>query len=98
MTACPTCGHPVPDDYVPGLILSPEQKKIFKIVCRRSPEGISQDDLANILYADRRDGGPNNAQVTIRTTIYNINRKLIPYRLRILGRGGYRLTGVGNAE
>ncbi len=94
MTACPTCGHPIPEDHLPGIHFSPLQGKIFKIISRRSPAGISQEDLADVVYADRRDGGPINARVTIRTTIYQINRKLIPHRLRITGRGGYRLTGV----
>ena len=92
MKSCPTCGHPLPTDQVlPGLHLSPRQTRIFNIVSRRTPAGISVWDLISLVYADDPDGGSECADITMRTQIYFINRKLESYGLRIKGGGGYRL-------
>jgi DNA-binding response OmpR family regulator len=74
-----------------GVPLSKLQAKIVLIVSRHSPTGISQSDLADSVYADRIDGGPENALVTLRTSIHQLNKKLRAYHssIRIIGRGGY---------
>lgn len=88
---CPSCGHPLPDDSVPPVGMTPAETRIFKVVLAHSPLGIfSQNELRSLVYADRPDGGPLEASV-IRTQISRLNIKLKAVGLKIQGRRGYRL-------
>ena len=88
---CPACGHPLPDDSVPPVGMTPAETRIFKVVSAHSPLGIfSQRDLQALVYADRPDGGPENPNV-IRQQISHLNKKLHALGLKIQGRRGYRL-------
>lgn len=94
--ACPTCGHPVPTDTLPGLRMSPLKARIFLIVSACTPAGIPCASLAERIYAGNIDGGPDDAEGTIRQHINQLNKILKPLYLCIEGRngsaaGGYRL-------
>lgn len=39
----------------------------------KNPQGITSDALVDYVYADDPNGGPENARVSIRVMIYNLN-------------------------
>ena len=97
MRVCKSCGHPLINDLIPELKLTGMQKRILEIVNRRSPTGISMQELASAVYADDPDGGPLNAGSSLRSTVFQLNRKLKPHGLRVYGKigrasDGYRIV------
>lgn len=94
---CECCGHPLPDTSVEAA-LSPFQRRIFQIVQRSGTAGIGTASIADMLYAQRADGGPEHAKCVIATTVKKINAKLRIHGFIIRGRtgpgGGYTLNVV----
>jgi hypothetical protein len=88
----------VPVDGEPGLIVtggldlaiietpSAIWAEILRVLMRR-PRA-SSAELADVIYCDARDGGPENAAEVIRVTIHRHRRKLEPYGWRIASRPG----------
>ena len=104
MITCPCCGGRGEIEEKAPVPLSPLEFAIYDTV-RRCPDGINVHELADRVYAGRRDGGPEYAGSSIRVTIMRVNRKLKGKGLRIAGtyhRTGERLqtaeAGVNRAE
>jgi hypothetical protein len=74
--------------------LKPIEARLFEIICR-SP-GLTQLELADRLYADDPNGGPDNASAAIGSLVNATNVKLIPFRLRLRGNKhyGHRLERI----
>ena len=92
---CPCCeGRGTIEEESP-VLLTPMQLKIYNIV-RKSKHGIIGPELVSKIYADRIDGGPDWASVSMCVQIKNMNMRLAVVREKIKadtrGKGGrYRL-------
>ena len=76
MTAhCPCCGQAVAVDPVTATraALTPMQRAIFDIVMRRP--GLSRERLADVVYADDPQGGPDFAGSVISVHIMQANKR-----------------------
>jgi hypothetical protein len=90
INVCPCCGHPVPPTDVLG-ILTPFRQRIFVLVQQAGTAGINATDLAEVLYANARNGGPVNAGQVVSITKKLINQQIAKFGIKIeskLGRGG----------
>lgn len=75
--ACPCCGgkgkvelrKPLP------IQLAPIQSRIYRAV-QAAPDAIGGQKLIEIVYSDRRDGGPESATACIHTLINQMNKRL----------------------
>ncbi len=88
---CPCCnGSGEIKEHAP-VYLSPMQFKVYDTI-RRSPHGITGPRLVDKVYADRHDGGPDYASVSVHVMIKRINDKLKGKKQQIWatnrGRGG----------
>jgi hypothetical protein len=92
---CPCCKGKGEIEETAPVHLSPLQLKIYKTV-RKSAYGIPGTELVNRIYADRDDGGPLWASVSINVQILRMNKRLAAVGQRIgCGNGKlYRLTNV----
>lgn len=84
---CPCClGKGEIEERSP-VHLSPMQFKIWDVV-RRSKHGITGPDLTGKVYADKEDGGPLNANISVHVQIVKANIRLAPAKQRIVSTGG----------
>lgn len=96
---CPCCAGKGEIDDVPPVPLTPMQLKIFNAV-KRSPHGVGGDRLVDVIYADRVDGGPEYARVSLSVLIINANARLkaagVEITTRVNGRRSlfYRLVAL----
>lgn len=97
---CPCCGQEAPnapfmldassDSIGDGRLiihLGPIKFKIVQTLLRR-PGGWKIRDLVDQVYADDIRGGPDVADVTIRTHIWKLKRQLAPFGLKIINTRG----------
>lgn len=70
-----------------------QQKRIYEAVKRAYPERISTNDLVDLIYSERSDGGPIWANSTIRRLIFDINQKIAAYGERLSGKPGRSSSG-----
>jgi hypothetical protein len=74
-----------------------ERRKLVEILVRR-PDGITRQDLADLVYADDPDGGPDNT-FAICQLVYQARLRLIPQGYTIVSNRGpgarYRLIKKG---
>lgn len=94
---CPCCGATtiVPAwEYAIGL-LSPSERRAVKAIIRRP--GMGGSELADAIYADRADGGPDGAEATARAITSKASAKLKPHGFVVRGHKsyGYRVVKVG---
>lgn len=63
---CPCCGKPIngaaPIDSLVTARLSPEQLRIIDALASAYPRGITRRVLADIVFADDPNGGPDSAE------------------------------------
>lgn len=90
---CPCCGQPVADVPPEAVMPSPLRRRLVDLVRRRP--GITVEALADALYADDPDGGPENGTLAVRSVIRHANATLRQHgwriaRSRVWG-AGYRL-------
>jgi hypothetical protein len=73
---CPACGQfmPLSDDV--GVHLTPQQRQIYNVVRRAGRNGLSAADVADLIYAERTDGGPLCAERVIWVQVMLMNKKL----------------------
>lgn len=84
VATCCCCGQVLP----PRVKLPAVKQRIYDYVAA-NPQGVSTDEIARKVYADDPNGGPDDANVCIRTHIWRINNfTLIPLGLAIRGRSG----------
>jgi hypothetical protein len=99
MVRCPCCngrGEIEPASPVP---LAPLEFAIWDVV-RRSRHGLDAAAIANKVYADRIDGGPEFARTCVHLTIRRANRRLSAAGQQIVSsnrnRGSiYRIQHIG---
>jgi hypothetical protein len=93
MKCCPTCGRP----YAPDLtVTGPVRGRLVDIVANR-PDGLTRDELFNLLYAEDANGGPDPNVISV--LIYKANCQLRSqgYRITVtwMGRGArYKLVKI----
>ena len=80
---CPYCHAPMTKK--PEHNLNPRQKNIFWAVVNAGPAGIKVMDFCNEFFPTV------NSPVTVRTTLYRINRKIKPMKIVSQRSGTYRL-------
>lgn len=101
--ACEKCGHPLPDDALPGVTLSKMHKRIFKAVSKATPRGITTEGILEHMYFDDPNGGPNCTK-TVAVQINRLNRlHLRPRGMEIrspvgTGISSYTLRRLDNAR
>lgn len=92
---CPCCGQEWAIDDLPKL-RGPRRNRIIEIVSRRP--GLDMHRLADLVYADDINGGPDDAAMVVRVTIAHMNKQLRRQGWRIAadrcGYGGYRLSRI----
>lgn len=90
---CPTCGRPMPE-LRSGVELPRVKARILSMVMRHP--GINADDLADWLYGNDINGGPDGGRKTVHVHINQINRllKLAGESIRLRGGKytGYQLV------
>lgn len=92
---CPCCHGAGKIEETAPVHLSPLQLKIYNAV-RKTRYGISGPELTNKVYADRDDGGPLWAAVSIHVQVQRMNKRLAPVGQHIGCANGklFRLTNV----
>lgn len=100
MKCCPACGQTLPDpELIKGITFRGKKQVILQAVFKAGKHGICNERLVELLYADDREGGPENPNNTISAHVWAINKILRPRGLQIrssaIGRrasdGGYVL-------
>lgn len=71
---CPHCGHPMPEDDFPGVVLPRIKKRIYQEVSKASPHGISLNLLVERVYWDDPEGGPLDPK-TMHVHVNQLNNK-----------------------
>ena len=99
MIECPCCRGSGEVHSLAGVTLSRLQRRIYEIVQSCDDHGIDMHDLAERVYAHRRDGGPEYAADSIRVTIHLMNKRLAAcgrqIKASVRGRGaGYRVVAI----
>ena len=98
---CPCCGAPVAaptplDDALRAARLSARQVELVRLIARWP--GKSAPELADLLYRDAADGGPDYATEVVRVQLHFARKRLAETPLRIVcgmgSRSGYRLEGI----
>lgn len=93
MTHCPCCGQVVMPDAIPGAEDgSPTFRRIVAVLHRAGGHWLPGVDLADAVYADDPDGGPETALSTISVIIRRDRHRLRGWRIEGRARHGYRLV------
>ena len=72
---CPCCGQPVPPGRLQALRsldLTPRQRALVDTLAARMGEWVATDRLADAVYADDPDGGPQNPNQIVADQIYHM--------------------------
>lgn len=98
MIVCPCCAGKGEIEERAPVPLSPMQFRIYDLV-RRSKYGIPGTELINRVYAHEEDGGPMNADISVRVQIKRANERLAVAGIRIAiathgAGGGYRIERI----
>ncbi len=83
MTDCPCCGQTLPTDGPAGLKLTRSQRRIYDIIRKAGPNGITSDVIFDRLYRDDPDGGPDTQTKIISVFICSLNKKLPKFGQKI---------------
>ena len=75
------------------------QLRIFDLVAASKTERVSTDTLIDCVWRNDPNGGPEWAASVIRRSVFELNKKLVPFGLKIVGKQGrsspgYRLERV----
>ena len=83
---CKCCGHPIVSDEL-GVVLTPLQQRIFKIVKRAGVAGIPGPDIMEMVYQNAPNGGPESTNI-VAVVCSQMNKRLKQFNLHITGRRG----------
>lgn len=94
---CPCCGQTT--SVAPAVVralLAPIERRVYDAIVRY-PLRYTSTSLANIVYADDPNGGPESGKNVMCVTVNHINKKFKRFGWRIVAmrpgsRGGYKLT------
>jgi hypothetical protein len=99
IACCPTCGGTLTEALPAGSlagIFTGVFAAIVEHLAQRAGRWVTSQALAAVVYADRPDGGPDDACGSIRVTISKNRHRVLPLGWRIEGHngpgGGYRLV------
>lgn len=82
---CPSCGALLPPkDLTP--LLPPGLQELFEMVRRAGVQGITVRTIADRVYADDIDGGPDNPEKAVRSRFTRLNGVLRPHGLVVVSR------------
>ena len=100
---CPCCGQEVkPKARLEALArrLSPKVQGPMLMALIKSQKPLSANDLANVVYAGRSDGGPDAANKVIHLSISKLRDHLrgTGYEINRYGLSGYQLMPVRVAQ
>ena len=87
---CKCCGFPLVADEL-GVVLTPLQNRIFKIVKRAGVAGIQANEIMEMIYQNAPNGGPDSNNI-IAVVCGQMNKRLKQFNVKIKGRrgpGGY---------
>jgi len=91
MIACPHCGQPLAPAFK---VTGRERKKLVEILTRH-PHGLTRRELADRLYADDPDGGPEDT-FAVCQLVHQARLQLLPQGYTIVSNRGpgahYRLV------
>lgn len=96
---CTKCGQTLPPEGEPGINLAPIQRRIFDLVRRAGPHGISSTRLFNLIYDCDSNGGPLNGKRCLYVHVNQTNKRLRKHGLRMHGGSGaagcrYRIENI----
>ena len=80
---CHYCGQTIPETRM-GVRLSPLKTRMFDIVTRAGPDGISSRDLFDMVYTSG-----DQSRDTLKAHIWQINDAISDEGYRIAGQDGY---------
>lgn len=84
---CKCCGHPIVSDEI-GVVLTPQQRRIFNVVKQAGSAGISGPSIMDAIYANAINGGAESSSI-IAVVVRNANRRLEQFSIRIRGKRGH---------
>jgi hypothetical protein len=85
MKRCPHCNQPLPEIRA-GVRLPPLKARLYDLIARAGPDGITSDDLFFALYDGTR------MRTVVKVHVNQINHAMAGTGVRISGAGGrYRL-------
>lgn len=94
MKCCPTCGR----EFGPKIRVGGRKRQALFDIVARYPDGVSTDRIADHLYADDPNGGPDDTGMNIRSQVAQLNKILAQHGLHIRATGGpgsvYRLQSA----
>ncbi len=84
-TLCPCCGSPMTSERAIGATvqLSKLERRIFDRLTLCFGKWVPVEALMHACYWDRADGGPDNGQRAISSTLRELRKKLHPIGMRI---------------
>ncbi len=89
---CPHCGQALPETRL-GVRLTPLKARIFDIITRAGPDGISASDLFDIVCTE------GQSRETLKSHVWQINDLIEDEGYRIKGRDSYyALTKVADGS
>lgn len=91
---CPCCGSPMTADATLDAFIArqgPVTQRLMRALVLAAP--LQVRELAERTYADRDDGGPDDAEAIVRVLVSQVRPKLaeIDWRIRTVGWAGYVL-------
>ena len=66
------------DCLVPGTHLTPQQKRLLRLLIGYEGRNLTLKEVVDHIYADREDGGPLNADGVIHSVAFQIRKYLLP--------------------
>lgn len=85
---CPCCGSETEEVSIDHIKFGPIQKKVIEGIKLFKINGISMEALIPLVYQPEEE--PEYPEGILRTTIYELNKKLSPYNIKIentMGKG-----------
>lgn len=99
MTACPCCGQAVdkPSLAVISALagLSRFEHRVLEAIWNARGEPLTPNQIADAVWHDDIDGGPEDAPMNVRILVHRLRKKLEPAGISILTAGyhlGYRIV------
>ena len=94
---CPRCRRPFPP---PLVVTGPLRQRMVNILANR-PDGLTINNLVDLVYADDPDGGPVTAPSSLNVMAHKANKQLRAQGYQIksmwMGRGAiYRLVRIAS--
>ena len=80
---CKCCGQTLPPTVFHNIKMPKGSMQILEMVAKAGPHGMSSERLFNMLYAHRRDGGPETGMKCLHVRISHLNKKIRPHGFEV---------------